>query len=248
MDYRPGGRIKTLRIVCLLLFPFFLRAERIALLTYPFSDSSWIMYNMIQLSSRGFLVDDDSFHNFGISINDEPPFLHVFQPIEINYFNPKCDKLILLIKDYREVLINYLESTGEEIHRWLDRMGHSDLRARSVQDPDWYFHNLYLYDQWNPQNRLLIYYEDLINHPKLILKKLLDFVGGSDYKLNRHIENLAIHHQYFSKFRPTHRIYSEGFKGLKIDLSPSLESKIKNKFSKAYPSLYEKYLKRYDGM
>ncbi len=80
--------------------------------------------------------------------------------IDMGTYNPEEEILILLLRNYKE-----------EIGK------HSKGNFTNFFDS--YFENLQVYDNWNPEKRYLVLYEDIITKPVETFKKLLDFIGES---------------------------------------------------------------------
>ena len=143
--------------------------NKIFLLSYPRSGNTWMRYCLESLTKRPTLeyLGGNEFPG----LNEWWPFSMKFANIDISkdiiwkihfryvlkkagYFNKNRDKIILLLRDYKEALIR-----NKGIHIFDGNF----FIKKAVQR---FLDNLVLFDEWSPENRLLIHYEDLIKSPK----------------------------------------------------------------------------------
>ena len=82
------------------------------------------------------------------------------------FISPHKDKMILLLRNYFE--------WGCRVTGSVDKMMDA---TNSADYYHYYFDNIKLYNSWTPNNRIIIYLEDLIEKPKSTLDKLLKFLG-----------------------------------------------------------------------
>ncbi len=82
--------------------------------------------------------------------------------------NKNGNKLLLILRNYKECI--HRENT--KIH---SNEEFRDLFVKEEQIVKTYLNNLAMYDSWDPANRLLIYYEDLIKTPVEQTKRILSF-------------------------------------------------------------------------
>lgn len=113
-----------------------------------------------------------------------------------------------------------------------------------------FFANLQIYDNWNPKTRKLIYYEDLIEHPRKTLKSILDFLGEDDRYLNDFMLHFEQHKQNSLDFYTftDHVSRTKGKKSLFYSNKLTKQKKIAidNAIKNANPQLWNKYLVRYE--
>jgi hypothetical protein len=151
------------------------------------------------------------------------------------------DYLILIIRNYKEALLR--ATCGDYLQV---------LKILQSPKGTWgleIFEDLEEYDCWNPERRLLIYYEELITHAEKVCRELIDFLDVSDKHLKDLIDNYDHHFEVALKYYDqTHGgSYSKGKnlhyhtsllpKGVEEDMDAVLIEK--------YPLLVEKYLKKY---
>jgi len=121
-------------------------------------------------------------------------------------------------------------------------------------DTEWhkYITNLTLYEKWDEENKLLIYYEDLISDPRGVITRLLNFL----HEEVDCIESFMKDYQKWSKEildsycqnKPyAYELSSGGNKEVFHSKGFSDESlvEIDNHIEKTYPNLWYKYLRRY---
>ena len=112
-----------------------------------------------------------------------------------------------------------------------------------------YINNLKKYDSWNPNKRLLVYYEDLIEEPEETFKKILSFFGKDTSLveiLMKDFENFKV--EILKKY-----IKSQGYSATRGNdiyfhskkFRPFEIYNMDKAISSRHPKLWEKYLKRY---
>lgn len=117
---------------------------------------------------------------------------------------------------------------------------------------DYYAEYLATYDAWDPQNRLLIYYEDLLKSPRQTLKTVLNFFSELEENLDHFMENHEKYrhktlHSYHQQYLDTGGSMSKGddphfhSKHLPEKLQKSADQLLQTKF----PVLYARYLQCY---
>ena len=149
---------------------------------------------------------------------------------------PHQDKIIFLIRNYRECLLRDLR---DPLRILLE-----------LKNPDAiYFDNLSLYEKWDPKLRLMIYYEDLIENPRFELQRVLLFLEEPSDLLEKFLIELPSLKQlsltfYKKNLGPTN---SEG-----IDLhhhskriSKALREEMDFEVMQRYPLFWERYLSHY---
>lgn len=147
---------------------------------------------------------------------------------------PSKDKLILIVRDYREI---YFKKTDKSPH------------ILNVNYLDNYFELLRFFDLYPNSRKLLLYYEDLFAKPEEAFSKVLDFTEDSKRHLDRFLKELPFHQGRCSFLYnlPQHAesLGKKNFsytKNIPKRLLCLLEKKIKESHSR----LFTKYLKRYE--
>lgn len=100
------------------------------------------------------------------------------------------DTLIFLIRNYKELIFRRFALK-------IVKESFDDYKTKTLNT---YFGCLKLYDNWNPDNRIIIYYEDLITHPQRTLKTLLDFLHVEPTYLDSLMQNYEYHKNCCIKF------------------------------------------------
>lgn len=208
------------------------------LLSYPRSANTWMRYCLEYLTQR------PTFHkthtdkrnqplgwlaNFEIDCA-KPPIekTHVLEP---GSFNKHVDKLILIVRNPKEAIQRHEHQLNSKEH--LTAKGRGKL----------YFDNIALFDSWDPQNRILIYYEDLILAPKTTLEQVLFFLNEPPSKLDAFMKDYAEHQ------KKAIQIYSESnSKAADIlfhskRMKPELRKQIDQWIAELYPMQWNNYLK-----
>ena len=189
------------------------------LLSYPHSGNTWLRYCIEYLTSRptignhrnwqakksAFINEKISsfiYKNMATSASpfiplawiadftiepDKAPVYKVHNKKELERFgyDPHNDKLIFVLRNPKESVFRKPS--------WLSDYQNSVKQFAGDYVPRDYFDNITLYDQWNSKKKLLIYYEDLIQNPSTILKKVLNFLPESDQKLPEFLAHYHTH-------------------------------------------------------
>jgi len=220
------------------------------LVSFPKSGNTWMRYCLEYLTKRPTLPISfykDGRHSGHYNIMRYP---HDFRhPLNVDYlkfpiikchfpeqiFNEKFlpfdknnDILILLIRNYKEVIPSHMNK---------------------LEVSKFYFNILEAYENWNPANRILIYYEDFISNPEVELVRLLQFLNEPPKYLINFLENYKFHktqciNDYAKNIsKPITQGNTALFYSKKYSITELIE--IDEKIKKMYPILAKKYLTRY---
>ena len=250
-------------IISILFFPPFLQSHpfppknipvednlgrKTFFLSYPRSGTHWFMYSLTFLTNR--LCLDNRFH---LDIDSQKPYIHQTHNLDSyknlysspNYFNSQKDILILIIRNYKEAMLrNFPNSTFNGILNHIKNPSSYPIGFR-------YFTNLKYFDLWNPQNRFLIYYEDLLEQPEKVFSDLLKFLKEENSSLKEFIFHLKNHKEYCisvynsKSFGPAYSKGTDLFYHSK-KLTKQQRTTIDNTIKKHYPEYFKKYLRRYE--
>ena len=235
------------------------------LLSTPKSGSNWISASLSAITRKpiswlrwGDKVFDPhselrmhpSYNRLGLSLVSDTPLLY-----RTHY---EVDKL-LQVRSERNQLIFLTRNPKELLFRAFF------LQNPSLTDPDVEFIDAFLnrylqafevYDAWCSKNRVLIFYEDFIDQEEETLIHLLDFMGEKptyldDFRINkqeymsRSLESYAQQHRHnsggFSAVRGPQKIYYS------INARSATLAYIDDSIKRAAPSIWEKYLKRFQS-
>ncbi len=161
----------------------------------------------------------------------------------ISLFNQKGNKLLFILRDYKEVMArNY----GRD---FISKVKSNNFFHQSKFSL--YIDNLNVYDQWDPSNRLLIYYENLISYPAEEMKKIILFfdepIPNCFTPAFLKEINEAVLAYYDKRYRHSGGSHSKGL-DLKYhakDTPSAILEMIDEYIATEYPVLWSKYLSRY---
>lgn len=253
--------VKSFLYLFILMVPLLpLHGSEILFLSTPRSGTHWCLYCLCTLLEKQVVV------------NRGPLEVDVFQDIFSHHsqgfiyaaHNPKdlwikknadqTDILITVVRNYRECLCRNFRTCSailEEIRyqatfNWLDE----NKELALIQAYNHYFNNLRCFDQWNPQNRLLIIYEDLIQDPRTVLKQILTFFHMKDQepRIDNFLRNIDFHiERCLQIYEKQGASESKGrdflYHTKKLGRENSLF--IDREVETLFPHLFHKYLKRY---
>jgi hypothetical protein len=221
------------------------------LLSYPRSGNTWVRYIVEALSKRptkgyGNKMDEAiGFRiNIGVDLNAKP----ILEKSHKLYNNKKDnkDKLIVIIRNYKEVLIRHASSEPghESIEIKSKRKFNNDTKG--IQDEVDYIEVIMSYDVWSGP-KLLVYYDNLIDNPSVEInriaefldinkKEALDFISKYDYHVNRGIKSYHEKSYTNGKNNKYHqnRVSKDLIDFMTLDLK------------KRHSVIFEKYLKRFE--
>ncbi|MDX8430981.1 MAG: sulfotransferase domain-containing protein [Candidatus Algichlamydia australiensis] len=205
-------------------------------LTYPRCGTHWLMYCIGHFSHRECRAGPKliSYSTAGIEHDPTlPPYRHT-------HFHSQVEKsddtlLILQVRNYKECMIRHHRSVKKAL--------------QNISEKKNYFENLKLYDSWDPERRLLVYYEDLILHPKQTLTKVLKFLDCYDeQELEEFLFNIAAHRrkvlQFYKKYGGA-RSKGKDLTYHSKDVSDRELQALDDYAKKNYPNLWKKYLWMY---
>lgn len=92
------------------------------------------------------------------------------------------NRLFVVVRNYKECIIRRAISFGRSFDFNKDRSSF-DLYAQILQ----------YYDAWDPDHRLLLYYEDIITHPEEEMRKLSVFLKGSQERYEDFVTNYNVY-------------------------------------------------------
>ncbi len=236
---------------------------RTYLLSYPISGNSWSRYCLEYITKRptAYLYPDYiqkiPFANgplgyvFDVLQTDmtKDPIWKVHNRndiLRLKTYNPVREKLIFIVRNPIEVLIRN--------HPGLFNIDKENFFSVSHIQNEFsvYFDNIRIFDEWPSENKILIYYEDLISDIKSTLRKLCNFLNVDEAIINSFME------QYYSHVENELNLYNaqsrktitKGNKAIYYSNSLSQEDleKADINIRFVHPDLWEKYLKRFSSM
>jgi len=215
------------------------------LLSYPRSGNSWIRYCVEAITKKptyGYTKSKAPLENpigsniptLGVDLKVDPILLKRHE----TFSTKRVDKLILVIRNYKEVIVRHHEGTKITLAT-LQRSCSSNKTSRNYVDVIRYF------DDFKGE-KLLVYYEDFITDVECELRKIAEFLGeGVDNidefvnKLDGHKKkSLTLYRPSITKGKNVIHHSNKLTKGLKSSWDKFLRNKCGD--------LFEKYLIRYE--
>ena len=207
------------------------------LLSYPRSGNTWFRYCIETITKlRTVGLNGGPLWEEGILPEHRTDNIETILFKEHVPKEGKGDKLILLTRNYKEVLIRTsLEENYENVI-------YND-RNKQIS----YINSLRFFDKYKG-DKLLIYYENLLDNIEIELKKCLDFLNFKfdEDEIKEFISNIDYHRNKSLK------IYgeSETNGSDKIFHSKNIDKSTKkdwdNFYKSNYPKIFNKYLKKYE--
>lgn len=164
------------------------------LLSYPRSGNTWLRYCIEHITVKSTIGYD----NEESAIFDRSRLVSHYvqtEPILIKrHFPEPCDRLILLVRDYKEAIIRH-ENEAERPSS--DHVLYSGISH--------YIQLLDFYDKFEGE-KLLIYYEDLIKNPREIIEGALVFLKETTHRqrVNEFFDFLQYHKNTCVNIYSTH--------------------------------------------
>lgn len=158
------------------------------LLSYPRSGNTWVRYCVEYLTKQptiGYTIARSapwdmkclgSFVDLGVDLDAENI---LFKRHALEYLHEDVNKLVLIIRNYKECIIKHRSQAGKPINIHLLAQAN-------------YMGLIQYYDMF-VGDKILIYYEDLITDIKPILDQLLTLLEYDDIHLKSFMENLEKH-------------------------------------------------------
>jgi hypothetical protein len=169
---------------------------------------------------------------------DKAPVEKIHTPNEIAkaHGNTTTDKIILIIRNPKEALSRH---GGTEITLPV-LLG---KEAKGNSDPRIYFNDIALYDTWNAQNRLLIYYEDLVRKPIETFIMVLLFLEEPFGRIDCFMQEYAAHKKKaLSIYKASESEGNDLLYHSKL-IDPQHRKQIDRWIEELYPTMWQTYLK-----
>lgn len=160
----------------------------------------------------------------------------------------KYERVILVIRDYRECLLRHHEQL------WTAHPDVATFMATTSceQPPSWYLDNIRAFDRHGGDN-LLVYYEDLLGDPDPSIRRLADYLGLDPARTTEFLET-RVERQHDSVRSYTDKGH-DSFTGDRIGgqagyhagrlLQPGQAAEFDTWLRAADPALFDRYLSRY---
>jgi len=174
------------------------------------------------------------------------PILHTHYPYHhLTNYSKTDNKLIFILRNPKEYLIRRAreqERTSEELHTFI-------TNPNSISH---YMGYLLFFESWDEDQRLLIYYEDLVDDCRSTMLKVLKFLEESPDRLDPFIENKSFHEERLLKYY--NRIHRKGggsmSKGRDLvyhsrNVPQNILKQIDNHIQDNYPNYWNHYFVRF---
>lgn len=185
------------------------------------------------------------------------PYYHSHFPSFATGMNKHNNQLIVVLRNYKEWLVR--EAKAQMIprlrHQFIEQLDLKNYEAvLSVPHRiHRYYDFLKLYDAWDADKRLLLFYEDFIQRPKKVLSALQQFLQTDPELLGEQMQQIEslkpkLLNYYHRKFKVQG---GSSTKGKVTDhfhtknLPTSLLQRIDDLMRSKHPKLFDKYLKHY---
>jgi len=244
--------------------------EQILFYTYPRSGSYLTCHVMSQLLDKNVVQIDCTKNHTPIhksrvlagklhrekwnrDIYKDRPILHTHLAFMSELLEKK-GLLIVQIRNYRECMMRqFKDSSQRALHELKNHLKFNtvedSLKAHYNRLP--YLNALYLYESWDADKRLLLYYEDIMNDPKKEYRKLAQFLGLDNDEFEKRFHNyIQIQEDTYNFYNVTHggaasrKTKDPLYHTKKMQLGEIMG--FDTFFKEHFPRYWEKYLARYE--
>lgn len=183
---------------------------------------------------------------------------------DVNRLDSKKNKLIITLRDYKENICRLIVQdlfpepkfkTIEEGALQLLDLGALLKKEITSLGPiaNAYFERLKVFDRWEPENRYLASYEDMLSDGKRVFYEVMGVLNERNEAFDLFFENeFENHRKYLLYFyrRSGRNCMTQGedlhffAKRISPEVLQEIDLFVKNR----YPTLWEKYLHRYESM
>ncbi len=238
---------------------------RVYVLGYPRAGNHWSVYCISQISGLpcishptfGPFLWMSSDPNNTVNLADpfnQRCFFHGHNPIDagLHLANKETDFIILVLRDYKESFMSVNGEDESTMGYWLNgdlsikNSSSSYLRINS------YINNIKCFDEWADDRKFIIYYEDLVTDPEIVLSKLGHFLNCDQQKVEDYLKNFEMHWNtcMSGSFITSRLTYEEYRNNMKKHVSKMSKHSIKQMdrfYRKYFFEYWIKYLGRYDS-
>jgi len=143
------------------------------------SGSNWTKSILEIFFHKGSYRTKDRISCIGIKLEDDPSIFKTHQSSHVNQFNQKKNKLLFVLRNYKECLIkkSFSRAYNNNIPLSYKDSINFALSKNCIVPP--YIERIRTYDNWSGE-KLLIYYEELITNPEQIIQQIIEFVGEEE--------------------------------------------------------------------
>ena len=223
------------------------KENRIFFITQQRSGTHWTWYILKHFSLRPS-SHENRYHNFFHQVDNYTlPFIHHFH--NVNSYLSKIQKYCFAPPDFKkDKILTIIRNPLDTLLR--DNISFQDALETVLQRNNLsLFPNLIYLEKWPTSNRHVLYYEDLLDHPKEEIEKLLLFAEVSTNGLDEFMQNLDEHKKKtIADYDHFHRSFTKG-KDRTLYQRKYTSEQLKtlvDLFKEIDPVIWDKYLKRYE--
>lgn len=223
----------------------------VLLLSYPRSGNTWIRYCIEFLTKQPtYGYSNDSSATF--DRNPIGNFVDIGVDFKLSTVcikrhhatNVLADKLIFILRNYKEVILRHRLNNVEDIS--LDLLKTSCISEDMSHN---YIQLIEFYDKFEG-DKLLIYYEDIISDIREIARSILLFLGKGEIFLDEFLDNIDVHKKncigIYEKEGETISFTKGETPIFHSNFLKDLDKKLWDSYlSDNFPQLFYKYLYRY---
>lgn len=218
------------------------------LLSYPRSGNTWARYIIEVLTgkpSKGYDSKNDrpigQRVDLGIDTKAEP----VVEKSHKIHAGHKYNKLIVLVRNYKDCMIRHGGAEPGRIPLEKKVRHKFDTETQGRQARVDYIEILQDYDAYEGE-KLLVYYEDLLEYPKHEILRIAQFFGVPESRVDEFMQEYDRHFAGgLSSYHDKSFTKGKNVNHHRTRVSAELLTYMTNDLKKRHPEIFEKYLKRY---
>jgi hypothetical protein len=238
-------------------------SNQLFILTNPKSGSHLLLYSIMKITKRPlrgrvpywhFLNDPAFFlpgNIMGYPLDFTKPTMYWGHEYYIlNSLNHSDNKLIFILRDYKETLISNLVLKRRHTPL-LSKMTLEELLLYEItfngdilQE---FIKRLQLFDSWDPKNRCLVAFNDLTFHPETFVPQVMSFIEDDSPYLDFIDHYADFTSELMVKYRKKGNSTGSGAtpKYFTKEIPKKSLIKVDNFMKQRYPVLWERYLKQF---
>lgn len=138
------------------------------------------------------------------------------------------NKLVMTVRNYKELLFRD-ENRFERMEEFLKKC----------------VNHLRVFDKWEKNNRLLIYYEDLVERPNRVIEQLAEFLQTDPIRTEELVENFEMYRQRCFETYKASKSPGQDVSFHTKEVPKATLKKIDQMIRELDPKIYREYFKRY---
>ena len=236
-------------------------SNRLFILTNPKSGSHLLLYSIMKITQRPLRGRVPLWH-----FENDPPFFppenimcypldfskqtiywgheyHLLRPL-----NHSCNKLLFILRNYKENISSQLllDHNMQDGSLNLGKLLLEEVLNEGIIFRE-YLERLKVFDEWDPNYKCLVSFEDLTNYPNYFVPQVLSFIeddSNHDYFVSHYHEfKIELRERYREKGKDTGSNSDTSFfsKQISKEILQTIDQHVQN----AYPDLWNKYLNQF---